>query len=113
MHRRATVKIALVILLNLSPLLVQAEAVWVDVRSSAEHKLDHIKGDLRISHSKIVAEVSKLFPNKETEIRLYCRSGRRAGKAMAALNKAGYENVSNAGGIEDARKERGLVKSPE
>jgi rhodanese-related sulfurtransferase len=27
---------------------------------------------------------------------------------MSALKEAGYKNVSNAGGIDDARKERGL-----
>ncbi len=86
----------------------QAEVVWIDVRSVVEHKIDHIEGDIRIAHDDIVQGVSELFPDKETGIRLYCRSGGRAGKALTALQEAGYKNVKNAGGINDAREERGI-----
>lgn len=89
-------------------LISHAEVVWIDVRSSIEHSIDSIDGDIRISHGDIVEEVSELFPDKNTQIHLYCRSGGRADKAMSALIDAGYINVSNAGGIDDARKERGL-----
>lgn len=85
-----------------------AETVWIDVRSAQEYLVDNIKGDLRVSHTDIVKQVSALYPNKDTEIRLYCRSGRRAEKAMSALKELGYKNVSNAGGIADAREERKL-----
>lgn len=86
-----------------------AETVWVDVRSAVEHSLDNIEGDVRIAHSEVVEGISKLHPNRTTEIRLYCRSGGRANKAMQALKAAGYTHVSNAGGINDARKERGIM----
>lgn len=85
-----------------------ADAVWIDVRSLIEHSIDSIEGDVRISEGDIVEEVSELFPDKDTEIRLYCRSGGRAGRAMTALRDAGYTEISNVGGIEDARRERGL-----
>ena len=88
--------------------LSKADTTWIDVRSSIEHSIDKIDGDVRISHGDIVQEVSKMFPDKGTEIRLYCLSGGRAGKAMSALQAAGYTQVSNAGGIGDARNERGL-----
>jgi phage shock protein E len=88
--------------------LVQAEAIWIDVRSVGEHKNDHIEGDIRITHVDIVEQVNLLYADKTTEIRLYCRSGGRAGKAMSALKEAGYNNVKNVGGIEDARNVRGL-----
>jgi len=100
----------LALLLFVCPILVQAETIWIDVRSPAEYKVNHIKGDLLIPHTEILEEVSKLFPNHETEIHLYCRSGNRAGKAKAVLNKAGYKNVLNDGSIENARKVRGLLK---
>ena len=89
-------------------LLSYADTVWIDVRTAVEHKIDNIEGDIRIPHGEIVQEVHKIFPDKGTEISLYCRSGARAGKAMSALKEAGYTNVSNMGGIDDARKERGL-----
>lgn len=85
-----------------------AETVWIDVRTVEEHERSSIESDIRISHTDIVPEVVERFPDRDTEIRLYCASGVRAGKAMSALENAGYTNVSNAGGIEDARKERGL-----
>ena len=90
----------------------QADAVWIDVRSSAEHMIDRIDGDVRISYDEIVAKADALFPDKSTEIRLYCRSGGRAGKAMTALQEAGYTHVFNMGGIDDARSARGLTEQP-
>lgn len=85
-----------------------ADAVWIDVRTLSEHNEDHIEGDLLVPHGEIVQNVSDMFPDKSTEIHLYCRSGGRAGIALEALEEAGYTNVSNAGGIEDAREKRGL-----
>ena len=88
--------------------LLSADTVWIDVRSVVEHSIDSIEGDIRISDGDIVQEVSEILPDKSTEIRLYCRSGGRAGTAMSALRQAGYTNVSSVGSINDARKERGL-----
>lgn len=86
------------------------DAVWIDVRSSAEHMIDRIDGDVRISYDEIVAKAGALFPDKSTEIRLYCRSGGRASKAMTALQEAGYTHVFNMGGIDNARSARGLTQ---
>ena len=91
----------------LSPLSI-AEPVWVDVRSFIENKIDNIDGDIRISYSSIVEEMSKIHPDKTTDIRLYCRSGARAQSALSLLNQAGYSNVKNVGSINDARRIRAL-----
>ena len=88
--------------------LATAEPAWIDVRTVEEYKQDHIDGDIRISHEQIVAEVTRLFPDKTQEIHLYCRSGRRAGIALAKLKEAGYINVSNIGSIGDAREVRSI-----
>jgi phage shock protein E len=90
-------------------LLSYADPVWIDLRSAGEHMINNIDGDTRISHSEIVAEINKMFIDKDREISLYCRSGGRASKARAALLDAGYSNVANIGGIDDARKARGLI----
>ena len=95
------------VVLCFSPALY-AEEVWIDVRSALEHNVDNIEGDVRISHEEIVQKVNAQFPDKDTEIRLYCRSGARAGKAMAALEQAGYRDVKNIGSIGEARQARGL-----
>lgn len=108
MMLNSTSRIALVVASLLWFSVAHAETVWIDVRSQQEHERSHIEGDVHIPHWKIVPEVTERFPERDTEIRLYCVSGVRAGKALSALEKAGYANVSNAGGIEDARAERGL-----
>jgi phage shock protein E len=36
-------------------------------------------------------------------IYVYCRSGRRSGIAQSTLEEAGYNNVVNLGGLEDAQ----------
>ena len=99
----------LLIVVCFSP-LSNADTTWIDVRSQIEHSIDSIEGDVRIPHGDIVQVLSEMYPDKNTEIHLYCRSGARAGKAMSALKEAGYTNVSNEGGINDARKERGLIE---
>ncbi|MGI9289047.1 MAG: rhodanese-like domain-containing protein [Pseudomonadales bacterium] len=85
-----------------------ADTVWIDVRSAAEHTLDNIEGDIRISYDEIAEKASKQFPDKDTDIRLYCHSGLRSENARRALQEAGYTNVKNVGGIDEARKERGI-----
>lgn len=87
-----------------------AEPIWIDVRTVSEYNEDHIDGDTLIPHEQIVQQVGELFPDKTSEIHLYCRSGGRAGRALSALEEAGYTNVSNAGGISDAREQRGLAE---
>ncbi len=99
---------ALFLLLMCASAFGQTETLWIDVRSELEHRADHIEGDIRISHDEIVQEIGAIEPNKNTEVLLYCRSGGRAGKAADALRAAGYANVRNVGGIDDARRERGL-----
>lgn len=108
MKRNHFTKLALIIITLCFSLPSFAEPVWIDVRSSLEYKIDHIEGDIRISHGDIVDRVSSLYPDKETEIHLYCRSGGRAGKAMTALQQAGYSKVTNIGSIGEARKQRNL-----
>lgn len=106
--RKSILSLAALVLLGFQFAIAEAEVVWIDVRTSLEHAVDSIEGDPRIPHDEIVAGIADLYPDKSTEIHLYCRSGGRAGKAVAALQSAGYTNVSNAGGIDDARQARGL-----
>ena len=107
MRRVVSVRVVLLFLsLVLTPMLAQAKPVWIDVRTEAEHKENHIDGDLLIPHQNIVARVAERFPDKDTEINLYCRSGNRAGKAKSALESAGYTNVNNMGSVAEAREAR-------
>ena len=80
-----------------------AETFWVDVRSAEEYAEDHIAGDLNIDVKNISSDIGKYISDKNADIKLYCRSGRRAGVAMEQLQTMGYTHVSNVGGIDDAR----------
>ena len=83
-------------------------AVWIDVRTPQENAASNISGDPLIAWDSITPEVLSRYPDKSTPIFLYCGSGGRAGHAADALRAVGYANVTNAGGIADARRERGL-----
>ncbi|GGZ99936.1 hypothetical protein GCM10008090_05740 [Arenicella chitinivorans] len=82
---------------------------YIDVRSWAEYQLDHIDGDARIPISDVAKEVPLRIPDRRTPIRLYCARGGRAEQAKALLIQAGYLDVENLGGIDDARRVRGLA----
>lgn len=47
------------------------------------------------------AAAASMIPDKNTPIILYCKSGRRAGKAKHILIQQGYTSVLNAGGFKD------------
>ena len=51
--------------------------------------------------SELVSEAEKIFPDKTKPVIIYCRSGRRAGKAKEVLEQMGFTNVMNAGGLVD------------
>ena len=79
------------------------EAIVIDVRSAAEWNQGHLSKAQRVDWDAISNEITKLAPNKNSKIILYCRSGNRAGKAMKTLAKMGYSDLTNAGSIESAK----------
>ena len=95
--------IALLAILLSACSLMAPKTVWIDVRSLDEYNEDHISNTEHIPHTEIVAQISDLDLDKSTSIKLFCRSGVRAGLALTALQDLGYTNVENVGGIADAR----------
>lgn len=93
----------------LLPTLALADAVWIDVRTPEEAAVSRIEGDPLVPYERIADEIARLAPSKDTEVVLYCRSGRRAGIAQETLGKLGYTHVRNAGSVEEAGQERGCV----
>lgn len=85
------------------PASVLSAIVLIDVRSADEYASGHLRGAVNIPHDRITEEIGSVAADKSTPVILYCRSGRRAETALNALKAAGYENVSNYGGLEDAR----------
>lgn len=96
------------LLLLLSLLSVAAWAgnpVWIDVRTAEEFSSGHLEQvNYHIPHQLIGEQIAGLGLEKDTEILLYCRSGKRAGMAQATLEQLGYTNIRNVGSLEDARR---------
>ena len=51
------------------------------------------------------------FISKDEEIFLFCRSGKRSGKAKKILEAEGYTRVINIGGFEEAKEFIGAKRS--
>ena len=79
-----------------------AQPLLLDVRSQGEYDAGHAHGALLIPHNSITEQAPKLLKDKNQEIKVYCRSGNRAGKATSALKALGYTNVENIGTLKDA-----------
>jgi len=78
------------------------EYILLDVRRSDEFASGHIPGAVLFTNELMTkASAEKLLPNKEDQIFLYCRSGRRSKEASQKLVDYGYSNVIEIGGILD------------
>ena len=91
-----------IVLLASTSQLSLADTIWLDVRSTLEYKMGHLEGAIHLPHSDVSEQATALLPNKDDEILVYCRSGNRAGKALAKLEAMGYSNAKNVGGLGDA-----------
>jgi phage shock protein E len=78
------------------------EIFWVDVRSTSEYASGHVDGAVNIPYTEIVERIGEVTTDKDATLYLYCRSGRRSGIALEALQQAGYVGAVNIGGLDDA-----------
>lgn len=83
-------------------------AVFLDVRTHSELKESSLTS--RPFHhavcslddcSELMAKAEELMSDKNAPVIVFCRSGRRAGKAKEVLEQKGYTRVVNAGGLSD------------
>ena len=114
-HKITSLKKSFLITLLFSSLLSSNEVIVIDVRSLKEVKTGIIQDAIHIEWTKIDKEITKIDISKDHAIYLYCRSGKRSGKAVDILKNLGYVNVINAGGIKDAAKklDKKIVKYSE
>ncbi len=85
----------------------------VDVRSVDELKIGMIPSGRSVPLDTLLSVVTDEFPEPNTPIILYCKTGMRSGMAQGALRKLGYTNVCNIVGGFDSWKKMGLaVKEP-
>lgn len=86
--------------------LVREEgALLLDVRTQEEWDEGHIEGAVLIPIDELPDRMGEIegaaAGDKSKPIVVYCRSGGRAGRAKQSLLDAGYENVTNLGGVSD------------
>ena len=77
----------------------QENFVLLDVRTQEEFDAGHIAGAILLPYDEINVKAATVLPDKEKEIVLYCRSGRRSAIAKKALVELGYKDVEDFGGI--------------
>ena len=83
----------------------RSDVVYVDVRSDEEWAAGHVEGAIHIPHTEMAERYGELEQYQDKELVVYCRSGRRAGIAQSVLEEAGFDNVTNAGGLDDLEAE--------
>lgn len=84
--------------------MAEPGVIVLDVRMHQEYDAGHIANAVLLPLPLIEAgdaAVAKALPDKDAEILVYCRSGRRSAIAANALINMGYTNVLDFGGIND------------
>lgn len=84
-------------------IVLPENAVVLDVRTAADFDKEHIKGAILVPHDKIAEQIAGVVPVKSTPVYIYCRTGKRAGIAIGKMKALGYTDMTNLGGIEDAK----------
>jgi rhodanese-related sulfurtransferase len=82
--------------------------ILVDVREDHEFAAGHVKGAIHMSKGTIERDIEARYPNKSTELVLYCGGGFRSALAADNLRKMGYGSVMSLDGGWRALKESGL-----
>lgn len=80
------------------------QVLLIDVRSPEEFAAGHLEGAINIPHDQVAEQIARFTQDKNAEIQLYCRSGRRSGVALETLQSMGYQNLSNLGAYDDLKK---------
>ena len=75
--------------------------VILDVRTQEEFDQGHIPGAILIPDYEIEEKAENVLKDKDQLILVYCRSGRRSKLAAEDLQKLGYTNIKEFGGIID------------
>jgi phage shock protein E len=80
--------------------------IIIDVRTKGEYDGGHIEGAM---HHDIMDMMQGVFPDfkKDEAITLYCESGNRSMMAKNFMEKAGFTNVTDGGGMDELAKTLG------
>jgi rhodanese-related sulfurtransferase len=91
--------------------LMSDGAVLIDVREDHEFENDHARDARHMGRGVIERDIVQNFPDKSTELVLYCGGGFRSALAADNLQKMGYTNVWSMAGGWKAWKDAGAPTS--
>ena len=74
------------------------QAILLDVRTPEEYRGGHVPGSKNLPLQQI-EKITAIAEKKETPLFVYCQSGARSRQAVSLLQRMGYENVNNIGGM--------------
>lgn len=74
------------------------DAILLDVRSREEYGEAHIPGSMNLPVMELM-KAESLLPKKDAPLFVYCLSGARSARAVKFLQKQGYTNVHDLGGM--------------
>ena len=74
------------------------QAILLDVRTPEEYGGGHVPGSRNLPLQQI-EKITSIAEKKETPLFVYCQSGARSRQAVSMLQRMGYENVNNIGGM--------------
>jgi rhodanese-related sulfurtransferase len=77
---------------------MQQGAKLIDVREDNEWQAGHAKNAVHLGRGIIERDIVEKFPDKNTELILYCGGGFRSALAADNLKKMGYSNVTSMAG---------------
>lgn len=80
---------------------VKSGAIGLDVRELSEVKENPSPGSLNIPLGEVKNNIENSIKDKNTQVLVFCESGRRAGMAKVMLQTMGYTNVVNVGSWRD------------
>lgn len=115
-HRTLVLTVALVAAgLGLSacstaePIAITAESVVVDVRTPEEFAAGHLEGavNVNLQSGEFDSEIQQF--DVDGSYVVYCQTGNRSAQAVDVMESAGFENVSDAGGVAEAAESTGLA----
>ena len=78
------------------------QAILLDVRTPEEYRGGHVPGSRNLPLQQI-EKITSVAEKKETPLFVYCQSGARSRQAVSLLQRMGYENVNNIGGMAASR----------
>ena len=87
----------------------RAPHVLVDTREDREWADGHVAGAVHLSKGIIERDIETKYPDKATELVLYCGGGFRSALAADNLQRMGYSNVISLDGGWRALKDSGLA----